>query len=44
MLIDLKLQSCEGINSASMSAISHSRMLEVRAFFPSFFAVNPFVS
>ncbi|KAG1342646.1 F-box/LRR-repeat protein 15 [Cocos nucifera] len=28
MLIDLKLQSCEGITSASMSAISHSRMLE----------------
>lgn len=28
MLIDLKLHNCEGITSASVSAISHSRMLE----------------
>ncbi|XP_072990666.1 F-box/LRR-repeat protein 15 [Typha latifolia] len=28
MLIDLKLHTCEGITAASMSAISHSRMLE----------------
>lgn len=28
MLIDLKLHNCEGINSASMTAVSYSRMLE----------------
>ncbi|ONK65363.1 uncharacterized protein A4U43_C07F36340 [Asparagus officinalis] len=28
MLMDLKLHSCEGITSASMSAVSYSRMLE----------------
>ncbi|XP_020256791.1 F-box/LRR-repeat protein 15-like isoform X2 [Asparagus officinalis] len=28
MLIDLKLHSCEGITSTSMSAVSYSRMLE----------------
>jgi len=29
MLTVLKLDSCEGITSASMAAISHSYMLEV---------------
>jgi len=33
MLIDLKLHSCEGITSTSMSAVSYSRMLEVRVLF-----------
>ncbi|KAG0492756.1 hypothetical protein HPP92_005893 [Vanilla planifolia] len=28
MLVDLKLDNCEGITSASVSSISHSRMLE----------------
>lgn len=32
MLIDLKLNNCEGVTSTSMSALSFSRMLEVRAF------------
>lgn len=29
MLMDLKLKSCEGINSSSMAALSHCVMLEV---------------
>lgn len=29
MLTELKLQSCEGINSSSMVALSHCLMLEV---------------
>ncbi|KAJ6799185.1 F-box/LRR-repeat protein 15-like isoform X1 [Iris pallida] len=33
MLIDLKLHNCEGINSASMTAVSYSSMLEVGSFF-----------
>jgi hypothetical protein len=29
MLTDLRLHSCEGINSSSMAALSHCVMLEV---------------
>jgi len=29
MLTELRLQSCEGINSSSMAALSHCVMLEV---------------
>jgi len=29
MLTDLKLHSCEGINSSSMAALAHCVMLEV---------------
>lgn len=32
MLTDLKLVSCEGINSSSMAALSHCVMLEVGIF------------
>lgn len=32
MLTDLKLVSCEGINSSSMAALSHCVMLEVGVF------------
>lgn len=32
MLTDLKLVSCEGINSSSMAALSHCVMLEVGKF------------
>jgi hypothetical protein len=31
MLTDLRLHSCEGINSSSMAALSHCVMLEVLA-------------
>ena len=30
MLTELRLESCEGINSSSMAALSHCTMLEVR--------------
>lgn len=35
MLTDLKLESCEGITSASMAAIAQSYMLEVCPYFSS---------